>query len=392
MRILCLTPWFPHHRQAQTGNFILDSLEALADQGHEVTVLVSQPWRPAGAQLIAREWQKKSICAADFSPKLTVHVHNHFSIPRNYGRFWSNLAYRKQIGKALTVLAKETHCQIIHAHTELAGWVGVEVGQKLNIPSVVTLHGINPHKAWYKGFSRKWVFEYTLTHAKRVILVGESIMPFFAQFTQNIEHFCVVHNGFRMHEKYVHLNKKIWPLPISLISVSNLHEGKGIDLTLRALAKLKDQGIHEWTYKIIGDGYERRNLENLTRQLQLQHHVFFIGSCDHTHVFNYLNEASVFILPSYREAFGVAYLEAMACGLLTIGIEGQGPAAFIKSGHTGILIPPHDTLALVDVLIQVFETREKMQQIALTGQQYVHEHFRWQHHAEKLNKIYQEIV
>ncbi|EKD71486.1 MAG: hypothetical protein ACD_46C00181G0051, partial [uncultured bacterium] len=41
MNILCLTPWFPAHREDQQGNFILDSIESLVELGHNITVLLT---------------------------------------------------------------------------------------------------------------------------------------------------------------------------------------------------------------------------------------------------------------------------------------------------------------------------------------------------------------
>jgi glycosyltransferase involved in cell wall biosynthesis len=105
-----------------------------------------------------------------------------------------------------------------------------------------------------------------------------------------------------------------------------------------------------------------------------------------------LRDAHVFVLPSYREAFGIAYLEAMACGLLTIGVEGQGPSAFIISGKTGLLVPPQEVAALAACLRSVLEHPGRFSKIAAAGRKHVAQEYTWLRHAERLTEVYREIV
>ena len=105
-----------------------------------------------------------------------------------------------------------------------------------------------------------------------------------------------------------------------------------------------------------------------------------------------LAEADVFVLPSYREAFGVAYVEAMAAGLLTIGVVGQGPEAFIRHEETGLLVQPRDVASIVNALRWVMHNRERMLHLALAGRDLVWREFTWGQHAVKLTAVYEEAV
>lgn len=391
MKILCITPWFPSHRQDQWGNYILDSLEASCNLGHEITVLITTPWRPSLAKFFKREWKNKTIEFRDFSTGLTLHECKYLSIPRNYCRQFSNLSYRIRVGSYLESLTHKTKHDLIHAHTELAGVVAVDIGKKLNIPTAVTIHGINTDPKIHKGSARRVLFEYPLSQANRVILVGDPLVPFFNKYVENSDHFRIVYNGFRLpQEKQIQKSK--WSENLQFISVSNLHEGKGIDINLYALAKIKKNGISNWNYTIIGDGFERNNLENLVNYLNLRENVTFLGAINHDEVYHHLKKSDVFILPSYREAFGIAYLEAMSLGLLTIGVKEQGPQAFIENGKTGFLVAPKNFDDLAKVLQTIFEDKNTMFQIAKQGQSFVYENFTWQQHAKTLEKVYQELV
>src|SRR3990167_6812992 len=143
MRILCLTPWFPSHREEQHGNFILDSVESLVSLGHELTVLVTRPWRPAVAKIINRQWTQQKIQVEQFSHQFNLYACHYLSIPRSYLAGCSFWFYQRRVTPLLEKLVRQYQCDVIHAHTELAGVVAIAVGKKLHIPTMVTMHGIS---------------------------------------------------------------------------------------------------------------------------------------------------------------------------------------------------------------------------------------------------------
>ena len=393
MRILFLTPWFPAHKHDQMGNFILDSVESLVNLGHTVIILVSESWKPKIAGLFCKDWIKKKVQVEEFSDKFNLYFCHYFSIPRAYLNSMSIYSYRKNINPMLKKLVIQYQCHLIHAHTEISGVSAVDVGSELGIPTVITLHGISTERKLYSGKSKKLLFEYTLRNANCVILVGNALMEFGKQFVNNIDNFRVVPNGFR-HNLYnsITYNKSWLDNHLRFISVSNLHEGKGIEINLYALAKLKNTGVTKWTYKIIGAGDQKKYLQALVIELDLSKQVSFLGACSHDEVYNNLSQADIFTLPSYREAFGVAYTEAMSCGLLTIGVKGQGPQDFIEHGKTGFLVPPKDVDALSSLFKKICASRDNMREIAEAGKKYIHNNFTWKNHAISLLKVYCELV
>jgi glycosyltransferase involved in cell wall biosynthesis len=104
-----------------------------------------------------------------------------------------------------------------------------------------------------------------------------------------------------------------------------------------------------------------------------------------------LAEADVFVLPSWREAFGVAWLEAMACGLLVVGVRGQGPAIFIKHEETGLLVSPQDIDDLAACLRRILDDQRGMQALAHQGKIDIHRNFTWPAHAVKLAAVCAEV-
>jgi glycosyltransferase involved in cell wall biosynthesis len=379
MRILCVTPWFPRHEGDKEGNFILHSLDALADAGHEISVLVT---RAIGRGSIGDGH------AAHGFPVTTV---RHLSIPRNRFRPVSDFLYAARVEPALGSMARRFGPQVIHAHTEAAGVVAARVAARLQCASAVTLHGINTDPR-LNAARQVEHYRRNLSRAGRIVIVGEPLRAHFGAMLGGDERFRVVPNGVRLSEAPAPKTLVDDGSPLELISVSDLVEGKGIDLNLEALAGLDKLGRTRWRYTVVGDGPDRSELQERAAMLGLGEKVRFVGRCRHDEVFAHLLRSDVFVLPSYREAFGIAYLEAMACGLLTIGVRGQGAEAFIRHGETGLLVAPKDAQALASCLRQVIDRFGEMGAMAARGAAEVREQFTWERHAERLAGVFGELV
>ena len=99
------------------------------------------------------------------------------------------------------------------------------------------------------------------------------------------------------------------------------------------------------TYDVVGDGPERPALERLARESGAA--VTFHGQLDHAQALDVARRCGVFAMPSVDEAFGVAYVEAMAGGLPAIGCAGEpGPEEIARAGEGMRLVPPGDVDAL----------------------------------------------
>ena len=382
MRVLCLTTWFPNEPRGREGNYIHDSVMSLREQGINVSVLLCRAWKP---------WQRNVPNYQLFPKDLSLEMVHYLSIPRDYLRSKSNRMLFSGLYRKVMTYAQHHNVQLIHAHTESLAEVASSVASALQIKSVVTIHGINTSRRYLGTSEQKGYFRKALNACDRVVLVGEPLREYFASITGRDDHFRVVHNGFKLLEANV--NRVICVEPVKrLISVSNLHEGKGIDLTIKALAQLNGAGIKDWTYNIVGDGYLRAELEHLVQTFALQNQITFVGAVEHKDVARYLNQADLFVLPSYREAFGIAYLEAMACGLLTIGVEGQGAAEFIHHRKNGLLVKAKDVKDLTHQIQSAMENLEDSQKMAKAGQKTAILDFNWARHAASLCTVYRELL
>jgi glycosyltransferase involved in cell wall biosynthesis len=256
------------------------------------------------------------------------------------------------------------------------------------------LHGINRCSRYLGSFGQPEFLQRTFSCPQRLLLVGAPLLDFIRNYVDTLEHVRIVHNGFREAGAAPYRNRGVFGSPgvVQIASVSNLVEGKGIDINLAALGKPEVAQLRHWHYHIAGDGPLRPALEAQARQLNIADRVTFHGQCRHDDVYRLLSGCDVFSLPSAPEAFGVAYLEAMACGLLSLGVESQGPSSFIEDGRTGILIRERDVEGLANRLLGILNNPKPYAEMAAAGRDHVWRHFTWQAHAEAMTRVFHEVV
>ena len=117
--------------------------------------------------------------------------------------------------------------------------------------------------------------------------------------------------------------------------VSNFREVKRVKDVIRVFARI--HRAMPATMLMIGDGPEREDAEKEARDLEVAHDVRFLGRIDS--VANLLQASDLFLLPSQTESFGLAALEAMACGSPVVATRAGGIPEVIEDGLSGILEP-----------------------------------------------------
>ncbi len=127
---------------------------------------------------------------------------------------------------------------------------------------------------------------------------------------------------------------------LNFLYVGKLVKQKRIDQIIKALYLLKDDVAFQ--FDLVGEGSERHNLENLTKELGLNFYVTFHGEISRDAVSNKMSQADIFIMTSSSETLGLVYLEAMAQGCITIGSKGEGIDGIIIDNNNGFLVNPND--------------------------------------------------
>jgi glycosyltransferase involved in cell wall biosynthesis len=134
------------------------------------------------------------------------------------------------------------------------------------------------------------------------------------------------------------------PLILSLTRLGRTERHKNIDALLLALPLLlEDQP--ELRLMLAGEGDDRPRLQQLARDLGVASQVIFTGRIEDAEMEDHYRLATVFALPSEKEGFGIVFLEAMGCGLPTLGGNRDGSVDPLADGQFGLLVDPRLPLA-----------------------------------------------
>jgi N-acetyl-alpha-D-glucosaminyl L-malate synthase BshA len=127
-----------------------------------------------------------------------------------------------------------------------------------------------------------------------------------------------------------------------LLHMSNFREVKRVRDVVRIFARIRRQ--LPATLLMVGDGPDREDAEREARELAVASDVRFLGRLDT--VANLLQATDLFLLPSQTESFGLAALEAMACGAPVVASRAGGLPEVVEDGVSGILEPPGSVEAM----------------------------------------------
>ncbi|MFT4035311.1 MAG: glycosyltransferase, partial [Patulibacter sp.] len=167
------------------------------------------------------------------------------------------------------------------------------------------------------------------------------------------------------------------PQQPTLITVAHLVPRKRHADVLRAIWVLR----HRWPslrYVIVGDGPQRAELERLTADLGLTARVEFRGQLPHQQALAALDGATLAVMPSVDEAYGVAYVEAMAHGVPTIAALGEPGPLDLADLRTGIqLAAPGDVEHLSRVIDRLLSNPGERQRLAQLGRRVIAQRCSW---------------
>lgn len=164
--------------------------------------------------------------------------------------------------------------------------------------------------------------------------------------------------------------------PFELLSVTRLHPAeryKGVEHVLLSLAEVHSQNPN-FFYRLVGDGADRPALNQLASDLGIRGKVTALGTLDDEGLALALSTCDAFILPSAKEGFGLAHLEAM-CAAKPVIASHAGATPEVVDDASGILIRYGDTEGLADAILRLMNDESLCATLGANGRSRFRNHF-----------------
>ncbi|MHC4506874.1 MAG: N-acetyl-alpha-D-glucosaminyl L-malate synthase BshA [Planctomycetota bacterium] len=273
--------------------------------------------------------------------------------------------YLLSMASRMADMAEAEALDLFHVHYAIPHTISACVAREIigrgGMPIVTTLHGTD---VTIVGRQREYsrVVEFALGQSDGITAVSRSLAEDTHanfSFEGDIE---VVPNfvdperyrpgiGREFRERIAESSEKV------LVHVSNFRPVKNVPDVVRVFARAAKETPARLV--LVGDGPEQAACRELAGELGVSDRVRFLGETpDIAHV---LACADLFFLPSAHESFGLAALEAMACGVPVIGTNAGGMPEVVEDGQTGMLFEPGDIEGMSGAAVELLADEPRMQ-------------------------------
>jgi glycosyltransferase involved in cell wall biosynthesis len=372
VNVAVVAEYYPRRRDPVLGIWAHRQAVAARDAGADVKVLVlerpvppsaslKRPWKLPGALAgIARQPKRDELDGIDI--RYVRFVAGDRS--KTYATWHERAA--EPLGAALEELGSEWPINVVHAHYALpAGGAAAPWAQQHGLPLVVSIHGGDVLGPLLQTPEARAAVADVLAGASEVLCNSRATLERVADITLDEERLRVVHLGASPPEDP--------PPKRSNPTVATL--GHVIPRKRHADVLEAVQSMDGVDWLVIGDGPELPTLRRAATELKLEDRIEFAGQLAPDTALRELATAHVMALPSEDEAFGVAYVEALACGVPAIGLASEGgPAEIAACGPGMLLVPPRDPAALAEAIRTALDDRDLPGQARRTAA----DHFSWQ--------------
>ena len=325
MRVVFITHNYPRESGDLPGAFLHPLARALAGRGHDVRVVAPADRGNGGRQLLDGIPVRRVRYAAPGRETLAYGGRMREAIRSPSGLLALAALVRALRQGARAEAAQSTETPVVHSHW----WIPAGLATPRELPSVLTLHGTDGRLLLQRAVAR-WIGGRAIRRANIVTSVSPELSRIVAETTGRRD-----------------VLDRVQPMPVDsadwpwssggggAIVVARLTEQKRVALAIRAAAEL------DIPLTIVGDGPERRELEQLAASLKLRGGYRFTGALPGAEVVRRLGGADVMLFPAVGEGLGLAAVEALMAGVPVVACQdGGGVVSAVRAHGGGVITDP----------------------------------------------------
>lgn len=298
--------------------------------------------------------------------------------------------YCLALASRMAEVAENYDLDLLHVHYAIPHSIAALLAQQMmaskrRLPFITTLHGTD---ITIVGMDRSYfpITKFSIEKSNGVTCVSHDVR-------RHTYEFFGVKNDIRVVHDFVNVDM-YHPLAERpngekrLIHISNFRPVKRVADCVRILAEvIKQTPAHLY---LVGDGPDRPEAHQLARELNVQSHVTFMGKQDH--VERIIPQMHVLLMPSEMESFGLASLEAMACGVPPVATRVGGLPELVTHGVDGFLEPVGDISAQAGRVIELLTDEDLHQRMAQAARHTAVERFASSKIIPQYEKYYREVL
>lgn len=297
------------------------------------------------------------------------------------GSLTSFLEYRRRVA----ALKKDFAPELVHVNSfGRSVLFHLETAVAYPAPTLVTLHQALPDEP----IGRRSLLENLLSRAAWVTCCSQSVLDHARRLWPEITlNSSVIHNAIELTEGEP---RAISFDPPRILCLGRLVWEKGFDLALEAVS-IVSRRFPETHVIIAGEGSELDNLKRQTRNLGLTDHVEFAGKIVPDQVAHWITTATLALVPSRLEGFGLVALEAGSFARPVVATRVGGLPEIIVHEETGLLTECGNSAALAGAVESLLAQPKRANRMGVAARQRVQEKFDWTRYVNTYDALYRHL-
>lgn len=401
-RVLWIIDYFPRPHEMSSGTWALETVLAIKKQGVDVVVLSPTPWIPKYLAFNSNLKNWAAVPNETLLDNLQIVYPKCLHYPHRFVRnhIYSHLPFLDSslvwhgCKKTTQNIIDQFNPQVVHSNFIFpSGFIGLQIKRMYQIPLIVHERSAPRLNIAKNHLFRRKAYTKVINNADCIITPSNIMAGSIKKLLPDKRKINIVRDAVDVKQADIlkqqkpgkYKDRKI------ILSVGALNKRKGHEYLIRAIGNISNE-LQDIQCIIIGSGILRKYLMSLVDELNLNNIVEFYGQCSHDEVLKSMSWCDVFVLPSWDEAYGTVYSEAMSFGKPIIACQGEGISEVIQDGVHGILVKRQDVASLSEALKRILSNEKLSVNLGKAARSLSERELNYDVIANQLITLYEQVI